>query len=257
MTQLLVDSWLARMDVATKAGQMTQLDMSLVVDDTACPVTLSASKLRDVLGRLRVGSLLNTPFSGANRCNSTGWSASEWRAIVAQVQEEAARQGLPPLVIGIDSIHGANYVRGATLFPQQLGLAAAFDTSLLRAGGFVTGKDTRAAGLHWIFSPVLGLGVNPLWSRLYETFGEDPKLVSSLGGAMIQGLQQIASVGADGTISPTEGGACTPSQFCRVAATMKHFIGCARAGLERTAGLQRSPVPKSSGLIAQPYAHVL
>jgi Beta-glucosidase-related glycosidases len=52
---------------------------------------------------------------------------------------------------------GANYVRGATLFPQQLGLAAAFDTRLLHDGGFTTAKDTRAAGLHWMFSPVLGL----------------------------------------------------------------------------------------------------
>ena len=127
--------------------------MSLIVNDTGCPVSVDPLKLRDVLSRLRVGSLLNTPFSGANRCGSTGWSAAEWRAVVEQIQAEAARLGLPPVVIGIDSIHGANYVRGATMFPQQLGLAATFDTQLVRAIGVANGKDTRAAGLHWIFSP--------------------------------------------------------------------------------------------------------
>eukprot|EP00966_Prymnesium_polylepis_P025703 592687-Prymnesium_polylepis.1 len=75
----LVDTWLARMSLADKAGQMTQLDMSLVVNETACPVQLSPSRLADAIGQLRIGSLLNTPFSGSNRCGSTGWSAAEWR----------------------------------------------------------------------------------------------------------------------------------------------------------------------------------
>ena len=204
-----VDDWIARMSVEDKAGQMTQLDISMVVRSGSCPVTLDPAKLADVLGRLRLGSLLNSPFSGGPVCGKTGWNASEWRGIVAQVQAEAARHGLPPLAVGVDSIHGANYVHEATLFPQQLGLAATFDVSLARRMGVVTGKDTRAAGLHWMFSPVLGLGVNPLWSRLYETFGEDPLLASQMGAAMIGGLQA----------APEERG------LLRAAATMKHFIG--------------------------------
>jgi beta-glucosidase len=206
----MIDALLGAMTLADKAGQMTQLDISMVVHDSDCPVRLDAAKLDDVIGRLRVGSLLNSPFSGGPRCNKTGWTASEWRSVVSQIQAEASRYGVPPLAIGIDSIHGANYVHGATLFPQQLGLAATFDRDLVQRVGLANGKDTRAAGLHWIFSPVLGLGVNPLWSRLYETFGEDPLVASRLGGAMVLGMQTSS---ADGSVP------------LRAAATMKHFIG--------------------------------
>ena len=208
-----VDEWLAGMSVTDKCGQMTQLDISMIIAD-GCPVRIDAAKLSDVLGRLRVGSILNTPFSGGSRCNKTGWTADEWRGVVQQIQVAASFESppLPPLVLGIDSIHGANYVHGATLFPQQLGLAAAFDVNLTRAVGEASAKDTRAAGLHWLFSPVLGLGIQPLWARLYETFGEDPLLASRLGAAIVAGMQRPGEVGQ------------TPG---RAAATMKHFIGCA------------------------------
>ena len=118
MTTTVAD-WLAHMSVADKVGQMTQLDISVVLAD-GCPVRLNSTKLRATLRTQRLGSILNTPFSGSARCGISGWSASQWREVVDQIQAEAAAQGLPPLVYGIDSVHGANYVRGATLLPHQL-----------------------------------------------------------------------------------------------------------------------------------------
>jgi beta-glucosidase len=81
---------------------------------------------------------------------------------------------LPPfsLSFGLDSTHGAGYVLGATLLPHQLSIAATFSRQLATEFGAIAGRDTLAAGVPWLFSPILGLGVNPLWPRLYETFGE-------------------------------------------------------------------------------------
>lgn len=72
-------------------------------------------------------------------------------------------------------------------------------------------RDTRAAGIQWLFSPLLGIALEPLWSRLYETFGEDPVLVGDMASYMIQGIQEVDPIKA-----------ATPS---RAAACAKHFVG--------------------------------
>jgi len=54
-------------------------------------------------------------------------------------------------------------------------------------------KDSRAAGIPWLFSPILGLGVQPLWSRFYETLGEDPLVVSTMGVEWVNGIQKEGS----------------------------------------------------------------
>jgi len=57
----------------------------------------------------------------------TGWNVTEWRTALRAIQEVAAELKQPPILYGIDHLHGANYVMGATLFPQQINLAASFD----------------------------------------------------------------------------------------------------------------------------------
>ena len=51
----------------------------------------------------------------------------------------------------------------------------------------ITAKDTKAGGIPWLFAPVLGINTQPLWSRSFETFGEDPYLVAQMGKAIIEG----------------------------------------------------------------------
>eukprot|EP00854_Cymbomonas_tetramitiformis_P010796 gene10796-12771_t len=128
-----------------------------------------------------------------------------------------------PMVYGIDSVHGAVYVHGATIFPQQINAGAAFNRGLAHKMGRVTAKDTRMAGMHWAFSPILGIATQPLWPRVFETFGEDPHLASQLGVAMIQGLQ--------GTRTGD-----TINTKVEVAACMKHFVGYSnpRTGHDRS-----------------------
>lgn len=65
--------------------------------------------------------------------------------------------------------------------------------------------DTRRAGIPWLFSPLLGLSWEPHWSRVYETFGEDPVVVGNMARAMIEGIQNIDE---DSSLVPSRAAAC-------------------------------------------------
>ena len=93
------------------------------------------------------------------------------------IQKVAEEEGVVPLIHGIDSVHGAVYFKDATLFPHQHALGATFNTAFAREMGRVTAQDTMAGGVQWIYGPILDLGVNGRWPRMYETFSEDPHLV--------------------------------------------------------------------------------
>ncbi|KAJ2822458.1 hypothetical protein GGI24_003938, partial [Coemansia furcata] len=97
---------------------------------------------------------------------------------------------------------------GATIFPAGIATAATFNPQFAYDAGRIAAKDTRAAGVHWAFAPILDLAVNKLWSRMYENFGEDPYLASKMGAASINGYQGDYK-----------------HDRSRVVACMKHFIG--------------------------------
>lgn len=208
---------MAGMSLREKVGQMTQVDISVVMTDKK----LDPAKLADWLGNKRVGSILNSPYSGrdCNAAGPTGLSAPEWRAVVHNIQAKAQELGLPPVLFGLDSVHGATYVRGATLFPHQITLGATFDRELVRAVGHVTARDTVAAGVPWLFAPILDLATQPAFPRFFETFGEDPLVVSELGVASIQGIQSKTG----------------DVQLPRAAACAKHFFayGAPASGHDR------------------------
>ncbi|MEO1717602.1 MAG: glycoside hydrolase family 3 N-terminal domain-containing protein, partial [Planctomycetota bacterium] len=155
---------------------------------------------------------------------NTAWVTMEpgpWRDIVAEVQR-IAREETPhgiPLLYGIDSVHGANYITGATLFPHNLTLGATFNPELARQSGAVAAADSRAVGLNWNFAPVGDIGRAPSWSRFFETFGEDPHLAAVMTSAAIDGMQG-ENLAADTSL----------------AATAKHFLGYGdpRTGRDRT-----------------------
>ena len=123
------------------------------------------------------------------------------------------------MVFGLDSVHGAIYVRGATIFPHQINQAATFNTTATQQAGRITAKDTKAAGIPWVFTPILGIATKPAWSRVMETFGEDPHLAAEMGAATIRGLQ-------GGEHGGCSGGVCPLNSPQAVAACAKHFIGC-------------------------------
>mgnify|MGYP006422864015 CR=1 FL=1 len=215
-----VDALLQRMTLEEKVGQMTQVTLSTISSGQTEENETAPSRpivddeaLREVIVEHHVGSLLNV--------NDNALTPAQWHSLIATIQEvatEETRLGIP-ILYGIDSVHGANYVAGATIFPQNLGLAATFDPSLVHQAAEITARETRAAHLPWNFAPVLDLGREPQWPRYYETFGEDPYVTRTMGVAAIEGME-----GDD------------VSRGTRVASTMKHFIGYSKPenGLDRT-----------------------
>ena len=197
-----IEDLLKRMTLEEKVGQMTQLAISMVVSGRDQDVKIDPAKLEKAIVKYGVGSILNV--------SDQALTVDKWREIIGQIQEAATKKtrlGIP-MIYGIDSIHGANYVRGATLFPQEIGMAATFNPELMKRAAEITAIETRAAAIPWSFSPVLDLGRNPLWPRFWETFGEDPYLAKVMGVAFVRGLEG-ADVSAD----------------TQVASSLKHYMG--------------------------------
>lgn len=96
------------MSLADKAGQMTQLNINTFLDYSATPIAINRTALRQQLRESRIGSILNSPYAGNGLLNGDyGWNASQWRQAIRTIQEEAADAGAPPVLFGLDSVHGA------------------------------------------------------------------------------------------------------------------------------------------------------
>ena len=99
---------------------------------------------------------------------------------------EKTRLGIP-IFLAEEAPHGHMAI-GTTVFPTGLGMAATFDRALMREVGRAIGKEIRLQGGHISYGPVLDLVRDPRWSRVEETFGEDPVLAGEMGAALIEGL---------------------------------------------------------------------
>jgi beta-glucosidase len=208
---------IAQMSIEEKVGQTCQITLDVITQTdakgaTRIPATIDTAKLNEAILKYHVGSVLNV--------GSHTLTLQEWKEIIPAIQHSyATGKTHIPVIYGIDAIHGVNYTVGATLFPQEIGLAATWNPELAKTFGEITAYETRASGIPWNFSPVLDLGRQPLWSRTFETLGEDPYLISQMGAAIIDGYQ----------------GGATPDEY-HVAACMKHFVGYsgANSGRDRT-----------------------
>jgi len=206
-----VENWIESMKMREKIYQMAQIDISLLFKNDQ----IDYERIEHYFGTLGVGSLLIVPFQKYRE-------ASEYRNIVAAIRNVTNVYGRPPVLVGIDSVHGANYIKNAVFLPQQLNIAATWSKEYSKYSGMIAARDSRAAGIPWIFSPIVGLGIQPLWSRMFETFGEDPHVVSTMATSMIEGIQTV-----DENIDavPRKSAACA-----------KHFIGYSspRTGHDRS-----------------------
>lgn len=183
------------MTLREKAGQMTQVTLHTLCDpaqDPSGPAKLDRDLLRRAVVDYGVGSILNV----AGRPLDPG----EWRALVSEIQQLATtetRLGVP-VIYGLDAVHGSGYTRGATLFPHNLNLAAAWSPDLVRKAARVTAEELAECGVPWNFAPVLDVGRQPLWSRFFETFGEDVFLTKALGVAAVEGHLEVDGIAACG-----------------------------------------------------------
>ena len=196
-----VEALLARMTLEEKVGQMTQLEIGMVSNGKGAKTKIDPAKLEKAVVSYGVGSILNV--------TDEAFTIDQWHEIIRQIQESAQRTRLKiPVLYGIDSIHGVNYTVGSTLFPQEIGMAATWNPELMKRAAEITAFETRACGIPWNFSPVLDLGRQQLWPRLYETFGEDPYLAKVMGVATVRGYE--------GT---------NIAEKNHVAACLKHYMG--------------------------------
>ncbi|RHY15735.1 hypothetical protein DYB32_010728, partial [Aphanomyces invadans] len=149
---------------------------------------INASQVQEYAD-LGVGSYLNAPFLRP-KDNRVNWNTTEYRDTISKIQAMHTKSGLKiPMLYGLDSVHGANYVQRAVIFPHSINTGATFNATIARMGGLYTGRDTKAAGIPWVFGPMMEPARHKHWSRIYESFNEDPMVVSVLSSAFIQGMQ--------------------------------------------------------------------
>lgn len=219
-----VEALLDQMTLAEKVGQMTQLTLTPLAQGPSQGsgrVRLNEEALREAILERGIGSVINV--------HDEALPVEGWHELVREIQGVAVEEGRLgiPVLYGIDNVHGANYVVDGTIFPHAHTFAGAFDPELAERAGAVTAAETAAAGLPWNFAPVLDVGRQPLWPRFYETFGEDPYLVSQLGAATVRGMQASGDV----------------------AATMKHYLGYSGP----VSGRDRTPIDVTDRLVRERY----
>ena len=183
-TEERIADLLGRMTLEEKVGQMMQLDAR-------------SGDLDDLIVNKHVGSILHT-------------SPSDLPKAVETVNAKT-RLGIP-LVIGDDCIHGYSFWPGATIFPEQLGMATTWDSEKVQAAGRATAEEVSATGVHWTFSPVLCIARDTRWGRVGETFGEDPYLIGEMASSIVKGYQGGAKAGK-------------PLAKDAILACAKHFAG--------------------------------
>jgi beta-glucosidase len=189
-----VEELLAQMTLEEKIGQMTQIEKGNI---TPAEVT-----------SLYIGSVLSGGGGSPWKNNPEAWAE-----MVNEFQDAALATRLKiPLIYGVDAVHGHANVKGATVFPQNIGLGAADDIDLMRLIGHATAKELWATGIPWNFGPVVAVPQDIRWGRTYEGFGEDTELVTRLAIPYLQGAQNTTKE------TPSMGNFFT-------LATAKHYIG--------------------------------
>ncbi len=199
-----IEKMLGKMTLEEKIGQMCELNIDVLQDKSVKDrFQLSEALLDSVIGKYKVGSILNVPTGEA-----IGREA--WQEIITAIQKKSMKEIGIPCVYGVDQMHGTTYTDGGTLFPQGNNMGATFNRELVREGSRISAYETKAASIPWVYAPVVDLGREPRWSRIWENFGEDAYLNAEMGRESVLGFQ-----GDD------------PNHIDRwhVAACMKHYMG--------------------------------
>lgn len=200
-----IQQWLKKMTLEEKIGQMCEITIDVVTDfeKSRDGFTLSEAMLDTVIGKYKVGSLLNVPLSVAQK--KEVWAKAIW-----QIQEKSMKEIGIPCIYGVDEIHGTTYTLDGTLFPQGVNMGATFNRALVRRGAEISAYETKASCVPWMYAPVVDLGRDPRWPRMWENYGEDAYLNTVMGVEAVLGFQ-----GSD------------PNHIGRynVAACVKHYMG--------------------------------
>jgi beta-glucosidase len=195
-----IDGLMAQMSVEHKVGQIIQAEIRYVEPED--------------VRTYHLGSILNG--GGAFPGDHKRSGADIWLALADafyHASMDASDGGIAiPLIWGTDAVHGNSGVYGATLFPHNIGLGATRNPDLIRRIAEITAIEVTASGLGWTFAPTLAVARDDRWGRTYESYSEDPMIVSQFAKQMVEGLQ--GEVGSGNFLGSG-----------RILATAKHFLG--------------------------------
>jgi len=192
----LVVQLVAKMSVEEKVGQILQPDLDFVTFED--------------IKKYHLGSVLNGGNTAPYRNNDA--TPEDWKRYAKELYDNSpVIDGVRiPVLWGTDAVHGHSNIKGATLFPHNIGLGATHNPELMKEIGEAVALEVLSTGVVWTFAPTIAVPQNDSWGRTYEGFSEDPKLVSRLGKAMIEGLQGTGT----NFLGPNH-----------ILATAKHFLG--------------------------------
>ena len=202
LVALMVVASIVRVDAKTTISQRVQniINNMSSTDKVAQMIQTDTRWITpEEVAEYKIGSIL----SGGGAAPSSGNQLKNWADSANSYQQAVINSGGIPLLYGIDAVHGNNNLYGATIYPHNIGLAAANNHQLVENIGNATASEVRAMGANWTFTPTLGVPHNERWGRTYETFGDDVERVTSLGNAYIKGIEK------DGT----------------TLSTAKHYVG--------------------------------
>lgn len=203
---------LSRMTLEEKVGQLLcplGWEMYEIHGNEVCP----SGKFKQLIKERNVGMFWATyradPWTKKTLANGLNpeMAAKAGNALQKYVMENT-RLGIP-MFLAEEAPHGHMAI-GATVFPTGIGMAATWSPELVKEVGQVIAKEIRSQGGHISYGPVLDLTRDPRWSRVEETFGEDPVLSGTLGASMVDGL----------------GGGNLSQKYATIA-TLKHFLAYA------------------------------
>lgn len=200
-----IQTLLKKMTLEEKVGQMCEITIDVITDFPGSKngLKLNEAMLDTVIGQYKVGSILNVPLSVAQ-------SKETWAELIKQIQDKSMKEIGIPCIYGVDQIHGTTYTLDGTLFPQGINMGATFNRELTYEGAVISAYETKAGCIPWTYAPVMDLGRDPRWPRMWENYGEDSYVNTEMGLAAIKGFQ-----GDD----PNHIGEYN------VAACMKHYMG--------------------------------
>lgn len=168
-----LDDLISRMTVDELIMQTEQFGPGDVMEGTEANRELSLEKAKELFHGHSIGAI--GPFSPA-----VGNALQRWAV-------EQTRLGIP-LLFNSEGVHGAS-INGSTILPQQIGLAASFEPELAGKMGHVIATESRASGIHEVWSPVMDLMRDPRFGRTEEAYGEDTFLASEFARQGVLGMQ--------------------------------------------------------------------
>ena len=162
--------------------QLGNYPVDIYQGDTKRVWKLNETMLDTLISKWKVGSILNAPGTRAA-------TVEQWQEWIRLIQKKSMKYIGIPDIYGLDHNHGVTYTQGGTLFPQPINIAASFNTELARTGAEITAYESRASNCPWVYNPVVDLGRDPRWARIWESFGEDALVNARMVEAEIKGYQ--------------------------------------------------------------------